>query len=426
MADRAYPGCRATLQPRPAVRVSNIPKHPEEPRRLEALEELAILDTESERSYDEVVRLVSAICETPIALVTFITENRQWFKAKVGLEQSETTLEAAFCTHCIADEALLEIPDTHNDPRFQRNPLVTGPPHIRFYAGAPIYCGKGLPLGSLCVIDRAPRSLSDAQRESLRILAHQTSELVELRRKSRLLHQRGEALSKSNERLRQILSVISHDLRSPFQGILGISETLLNEDGATSPEELRESLGMLHDSATETYGLLENLLEWSYAESESGEDGPEAETVYATKLVDGAVRPLQTLMRLKHIRFLRNVPGDLVVRADVRMLHSVLRNLVGNALKFVDTAGRIEVRVHHNDGEAHFAIIDNGKGISGEHAAEIREGIRADSGIGTKREKGAGLGLQLAQRFLQRHGTKLVIESGENAGTTMRFTLPVA
>ncbi len=156
-----------------------------EDERLERLRALAILDTAPEAPFDTLARLASSICGTPIALVSLVDHARQWFKANVGLPGvSETPRELAFCAHAILEGELLEVPDAQADPRFTANPLVTGEPGIRFYAGAPIELAGGVRLGTLCVIDRAPRALSDAQRTQLCELARAVAEVLALRERA--------------------------------------------------------------------------------------------------------------------------------------------------------------------------------------------------------------------------------------------------
>lgn len=155
-----------------------------ETERLAALKEYHILDTGTEQSYDDITILASHICNTPIAMISLVDEVRQWFKSKVGLDQRQTSRDVAFCAHAILQNEPFIVRDATKDRRFADSALVTGEPHIRFYAGIPLTNPEGLVLGTLCVVDHHPRRLSAAQRKALQALSRQVLALLELRRVS--------------------------------------------------------------------------------------------------------------------------------------------------------------------------------------------------------------------------------------------------
>ena len=159
------------------------PLAPDEPARLSALRELLVLDSGPEPVFDSIARMAAKICGTPIALMSLIDDERQWFKANVGLHGvTETPRSMAFCAHAIGGDAVFVVPDATRDSRFADNPLVSGGPDIRFYAGAPLVLIGGERVGTLCVIDRQVRTLTDAQLQMLHSLAAVASDALTMRR----------------------------------------------------------------------------------------------------------------------------------------------------------------------------------------------------------------------------------------------------
>jgi len=157
------------------------PKHTHEEARLAALQRYHILDTDDDPAFDDLTQLIADICEVPIAVINLIDRERQWFKSEIGLGVRETPLDISICAHAILEPDLFVVPDTLGDARFVDNPLVTGDPRLRFYAGALLESSDGYPLGTLCVLDYTPRELSDRQKRALRTLAREVMTQMELR-----------------------------------------------------------------------------------------------------------------------------------------------------------------------------------------------------------------------------------------------------
>ncbi|HRW48325.1 MAG TPA: PAS domain S-box protein [Caldilinea sp.] len=169
------------------MKSASIPEN--EPERLDALRRYEILDTPAEDEFEDFTRLAAQICGTPIALVSLVDADRQWFKSRVGLDTTETVRGISFCGHAIHGQGVFEVPDALDDERFRDNPLVTAVPNIRFYAGAPLTTPNGYNIGTLCVIDRVPRRLTPEQREAMMRLARQAMARMEMRLANRRLAQ---------------------------------------------------------------------------------------------------------------------------------------------------------------------------------------------------------------------------------------------
>lgn len=190
-----------------------------EAERLQALLSYQILDTAAESDFDDLTRLASFVCGVPIALISLVDRDRQWFKAKLGLEASETPRDIGFCAHTILQSDVLIVPDATQDPRFADSPLVTGHPHIRFYAGAPIINPEGYALGSICVVDHQPRNLDAQQQAALVILARQAVTQLELRRnlmalKRSIVEQRQVEIELENQNYRaDLLNAVTQRIR---------------------------------------------------------------------------------------------------------------------------------------------------------------------------------------------------------------------
>ncbi len=206
----------------------NAPLPTNEPERLAALRRYSILDTRPEQDFDDLAMAAAQTCGTPVALVSLIDTNRQWFKAKVGLTTAQTPRDVAFCAHAVLQSDVLVVPDALADDRFAKNPLVTAEPHIRFYAGAPLITSDGHALGTLCVIDHVPRQLNPEQVETLRTLSRQVVAQLELRRTAGALARSATDSQAAADVLRTITTETASATASDFFHLLvrHLAETL--------------------------------------------------------------------------------------------------------------------------------------------------------------------------------------------------------
>ena len=164
--------------------------------RLNTLYDYQVLDTFSEEEFDNITKLVAYICNVPTAFISLIDDKRQWFKSRIGLEATEMARDVSFCQYTIMDQEILEVPDANLNETFKNNPLVTGAPYIRFYAGAPLTTPDGFNIGALCVVDEVPRKLDEVQKMALSTLSKHVITQLELRKKNRELESEVKKLSK--------------------------------------------------------------------------------------------------------------------------------------------------------------------------------------------------------------------------------------
>ncbi len=227
-------------EPGPAAQAAPTPSN--EAVRLALLRDLDILDTAPEERFDRVTRLASAILDAPIALVSLVDHDRQWFKARTGLEATQTAREVAFCAHAILDDGVMVVPDAREDPRFAHNPLVTGDLGIRFYAGAPLILQPHVRLGTLCVIDRVPRELDPTQRQLLADLAAVVVDELALRRQLAYLveaHATIEAYTDEVAREARAIAAVAASGGGAFLELQRRAETLAARVRAATPARPR-------------------------------------------------------------------------------------------------------------------------------------------------------------------------------------------
>lgn len=383
----------------------------DEKERIEALKSFDVLDTEPEEDYDEIVKLASTICQTPISLVSLVDTNRQWFKARVGLDAPQTGRDIAFCSHAIHNDELLIVPNALEDERFFDNPLVAGDPNIRFYAGMPLKTRTGNKIGTLCIIDREPRYLTEHQKFALKTLGKQVMNMLELRIRNKKLRQ-------LNELQNKFLSIISHDVKSPLSSLQSLIEMINNED--ISKDDFAEVSDHVSENISYTIELLNNLINWGSSQILGGYSNMKAVNIY--ELVNDVIIHLQKTADQKGLQLVNEINKDIVVLGDSNMLRFIIRNLITNAIKFTN-AGNIRVGVSENNQGWKITVIDTGIGISEERAKKLFDWDRRHTSLGTNNEKGSGLGLLMCKEFAEKHFGNLTYESKEGEGTA--FTVSI-
>jgi len=236
----------------------------QEDERVNALKSYDILDSLPEEEYDDITRLASQICQTPISLISLLDDSRQWFKSNHGLEVRETPIEYAFCSHAITNpNEVFIVPDSRKDSRFAQNPLVTGEPYVIFYAGMPLVDKKGFPLGSLCVIDNEAKELNDDQLTALRVLARHVVNLLEMRKSNKALNTLKCLLEQRNDELANAEQLIKNGLKPSLATIAAQLEAARDQVTVNQQENENSKLSDVVstlDSVLDSVGKLQQAV----------------------------------------------------------------------------------------------------------------------------------------------------------------------
>ena len=389
-----------------------------ETERLASLRSCGLLDSKAERDFDDLVQIAAELFEVPVALVSLVDAHRQWFKARFGLEATETARDVAFCSHAIADpEAVLVVEDSLKDPRFVDNPLVTSGPCVRFYAGAPLVTEDGMALGTLCVIDSEPRQFSEDKIRSLRALARQAVAQIELRKRNDVLSALSRELRSANDDLRDFTAAAAHDLREPLRKLVTFASLLTDDLDSELSEAAERDLDLIVDAASRMEHMVAGLLRLS----RSGTMPLQVAEVPLRRCVDAALKALGA--RVAETGATVEIDALPAVRGDEALLTQLFQNLVSNALKFI--AGRepkLRVTCVEEEGSRVYGVRDNGIGIEEGDVSAIlapfkRLHARADY-------PGSGMGLAICHKIVERHGGRIWVESQPGVGSHFQFTLP--
>ncbi|TWT42093.1 Sensory/regulatory protein RpfC [Phycisphaerae bacterium RAS1] len=394
------------------------PLPPNETCRLEALRGLQILDTPTEESFDRIVRLAARIFDVPVAQISLIDQQREWFKAQCGGGPPGGDRGAAFCAHTILSDAPLIIEDAAADARFQANPMVTEQ-GIRFYAGAPLLTTDGLAVGALCLKDRRPRRFSSEQAALLRELAAVAMDEMN----DRLIAMRADAAGKAKS---QFLANMSHELRTPLNAIIGYSEMLEEEARELKLETFVSDVQKINQAGKHLLELINEILDLS--KIESGRMDLHLEDVDVASLIHDVAATAQPLMTQNGSTLECRVAADAGrMHVDVTKLRQSLFNLLSNAGKFTQK-GAVTLTADRLAGDRGdqlvFSVRDTGIGMTSEQMAGLFQDFRQIDASTTRRFGGTGLSLAITRRFCRMMGGDVSVESRPGAGSCFTIRLP--
>lgn len=391
-----------------------LPKNEDE--RLAELLSYDIIDTEAEKLFDDLTALASQICETPIALISLVDPNRQWFKSRVGLDAEETSREIAFCSHAILQEDVFEIPNATLDPRFHDNPLVTGSPDIRFYAGAPLITPSGHAIGTLCAIDKKPRRLTDAQKMSLQTLSKSVVAHLELRRKNRELERTSQFKS-------DFLSYISHEIRTPLNAINTFSHLLEAEARKLNlPETFSTPLSHVSRSGERLLEIVNSVLDINQIEAGKMRVMPRAVNLndFFTHLFSLTKIRAEESGVLLSTTIETTMPKTLFF--DDTKFGQVALNILSNAIKFTAKDKSVKAQVKYKKGSLIFTVVDQGIGMSEEDQKRLFTPYERMKNA--HKISGTGLGLNISKRLIELMDGSIKVSSKLNKGTRVSLSIP--
>lgn len=407
---------------------------------MAALYRYDVLDTPPEHAFDHIAELAAHLLDAPIALVSLIDRDRQWFKACVGLSERETGLDASFCVYAIQTEGPTIVPDATSDARFADTPLVTGEPGIRFYAGVPLEISSGHRIGTLCVIDTTPRpGVDEAVLQHLQHLAQLVVDELELRREVKVRAQREDELDRArqsaekarkeaeeaNAAMSRFLAGIVHDLRTPLTRMLLFTDLLERSMDDPSPEHLEK----IRTAGEQLESMIRSLLDLSRLRSGrvSFDLGP-VEVGELVRTVSGKVQDTERAAQ-------RTVEVDLPetslkALADTEALHRVVENLVSNALKYTEPDDQISISAHptqaafedEEGGETSqpavcIEVCDTGPGIE----PDLLETLFNPFVRGNQEGDGMGLGLAIAKDLMEAMDGRIDVQSEVGTGTCFQL-----
>jgi signal transduction histidine kinase len=395
----------------------------DEAERLAALYHYDLIGTDPEPRFDDIAMLAAQTCGCQVALISLIGEQEIWFKSRINHPLATTRRVDSFCQHVLHTRQALVVEDTFLDARFANNALVKQRQPMRFFAGAPIITDTGYVIGVLCVLDYQPRQLSDCQLSTLQVLARQVMSQIEMGESIRQMRQQTAELERLNQSKNRLFSVIAHDLRAAFHGILGFSDVLDTELDDLDQATIRKIASYLNHASQSTFKLLENLLEWAMLENGSMQFRPEV--LRLESIIDTVVTGLHLSALQKNIQLEFRVDPRILVQADLNMIRSLIHNLVSNAVKFSLRGGRVWVDQHLEKEQVIIAVHDNGMGMNQNQLDRLFQINLNNSTKGTIGEVGTGLGLLLCKQFVEQHNGKIWVESRPNEGSSFYFSLPV-
>lgn len=391
-----------------------IPKN--EKKRLEAVKSYSLLDTSPEEDFDNITKLTSSICQTPIALITLLDTNRNFLKSHYGLDFNQSPREISFCGHAIVSkEPIFIIEDATKDNRFCDNPLISEF-NVSFYAGVPLINPDGYALGTLCIYDTVPRQLTQQQKDTLIILAKQVVNLFELRLKNNLLSNAYDLLEERHNSLNSFAGKVSHDLKSPLANITSLSQLFKDELKENYPELDLQYLDYIEESADTLRAYIDGIL--THYKAEALLQDKKKKTELAT-----IFNNIKHILSLTDQQFILQ-KNTILEEINASAITQIMLNLVDNAFKY-NTKKDAYVSINYSASKTHhiFSVTDNGTGIETQKQDQLFDLFNTAHKADKYGNKGTGIGLYTVKTLVEKLGGEVKISSTSGLGTTFTFSI---
>ena len=383
-----------------------------ETKRVETLRKYDILDTPPDGTYDRIVKLVAKLLNVPIAIVSLVDTDRIWFKSAFGLNVQQIPKEEGLCASAIFSKDFYMVENALKDPRTLRNSLVTSEFGLKFYAAVPLTTSDGYNLGTLCVLDKKPRTLDDTEKQILEDLAYVVIEQLELRLMARM------AINSQNK----MAHMITHDIRGAVCYIPSLVDMIKEQKG--NPDEIEQVADMIKYAADKSMQAVDSFL--TYAKNSSKDIIYRFEPLDFSVLANRVISTNMILALKKQQKIESSVEANILVNGDKTKLSELIDNFLSNAIKYSPKGRNITVVLKKKGEKVILEVKDEGQGMTIEDVNNAFKRFGKLSAVPTGNEASTGLGLWITKEIAESHGGTVKVKSkGKNRGTTFTIELPM-
>lgn len=392
-----------------------------EKERLKSLHEYGILDTLSEKEFDDITRLAAKVCQTSMAYICFIDEKRQWFKSCFGFQLSEIHRDLSIDAFAIQQqESVLMIPDTRADHRFSENPLITNHPQFVSYGAAALVTNDGYALGTLCVANNQPYKLNEEQLEYLKILSNQVIQLLELKKAINIIHHQSIEMGELSIELHNFASLVANEIKDPNHTNFTLTEILLTKLGPSLEEDDFDDLKTIRNISLDIHNLINGLLEHTNA----FDSGPHHYKTFSLSQIIEQTLKLVDVPKNFNIEYEQDLPE---MSALPLAMEQILLTLINNSIRFNDKPeGHIRISFVDDPHYYRIRLSDNGTGIPKAFHQSVFDMSRPLNKPHRFSKHGFGIGLYTVKRLVKNMGGDIFIDDTQQEGVAFEFTIKKA